>query len=78
VKDDSPYDFTGRRPWFRAKQAGYGYSPQTWQGWLATLLTVVAIAAVAVAVHGTMPGMLFILIPIAALLVVTRFASRRR
>lgn len=26
--------FTGRRPWFGRKRFGYGYRPQTWQGWL--------------------------------------------
>ncbi len=23
------------RPWFRARRYGYGWTPQTWQGWLA-------------------------------------------
>ncbi len=24
------------RPWFKRKKIGFGYSPQTWQGWLCT------------------------------------------
>jgi hypothetical protein len=38
--------FTGRRPWFGRKRFGYGYAPQTWQGWLllAVLLALLIIA----------------------------------
>jgi len=28
--------------WFRKKTIGYGWTPCTWQGWLATLLLVFA------------------------------------
>ena len=29
------HDIDGRRPWFRAKKYGWGWSwPLTWQGWL--------------------------------------------
>jgi hypothetical protein len=33
------------RPWFRPKTFGYGATPITWQGWLATLLFVLVILA---------------------------------
>ena len=32
--------------WFRPKRYGYGATPTTWQGWVLTLGTVAAMAAV--------------------------------
>ena len=39
--------FRAKRPWFGPKRIGYGYRPQTWQGWLllAVLTALVIIAA---------------------------------
>jgi hypothetical protein len=34
-----------RRPWFGSKRVGYGIRPQTWQGWLITLVVVAVIIA---------------------------------
>ncbi len=34
------------RSWFRPKRFGFGYSPATWEGWLATALIIVAIVSV--------------------------------
>lgn len=36
------------RPWFGPKRIGWGYRPQTWQGWLITIVVVAAVVAVAV------------------------------
>ena len=33
-------------PWFRAKRFGWGWTPITWEGWLVTLLGVVAFLAI--------------------------------
>ncbi len=33
----------GKRPWFGPKRIGWGYRPQTWQGWLVTGLMVAVI-----------------------------------
>jgi hypothetical protein len=33
----------GNRLWFGPKRIGYGLRPQTWQGWLVTLLLVAVI-----------------------------------
>lgn len=33
------------RDWFRPKTAGYGWTPNTWEGWAAILLFVLACAA---------------------------------
>lgn len=38
------------RPWFGPKRLGFGLRPQTWQGWLVTLVPAVLVVAVAVAV----------------------------
>lgn len=32
-----------RDPWFRPKRAGIGWTPCSWQGWLATALLIGAI-----------------------------------
>lgn len=34
------------RTWFRPKRLGFGYSPATWEGWLATALIAAAIVGV--------------------------------
>jgi hypothetical protein len=39
------------RPWFGPKRVGYGLRPQTWQGWLVTLVPVVIIVVVAIALR---------------------------
>jgi hypothetical protein len=31
------------RQWFRPKRLGFGISPATWEGWLATALLIAAI-----------------------------------
>lgn len=33
--------------WFGPKRIGYGISPRTWQGWLATLIFAAAFAGIA-------------------------------
>jgi hypothetical protein len=45
--------FGGRRPWFGPKRFGWGYRPQTWQGWLVTALSVVAIIVAGTVAKGT-------------------------
>jgi hypothetical protein len=35
-------------PWFGPKRIGIGFRPQTWQGWLITLIVVCAIVTVAI------------------------------
>jgi hypothetical protein len=30
-------------PWFRPKTLGYGMTPATWQGWVATVVLIVAL-----------------------------------
>jgi hypothetical protein len=36
------------KPWFGPKRIGWGIRPQTWQGWLVTMLVVAAIVLIAV------------------------------
>lgn len=36
-----------RRPWFRPKRFGFGWTPATWQGWLVTIGGAGLIALVA-------------------------------
>ena len=37
---------SGNRDWFRRKHVGYGFTPQTWQGWLITFLPIIIIIAI--------------------------------
>jgi hypothetical protein len=58
--------FTGRRPWFGPKRFGYGYRPQTWQGWLLlAVLLALLITAASIA-----PGSPFFFAALAAVIVV--------
>jgi hypothetical protein len=34
-----------KKPWFGPKQVGWGWTPISWEGWLATALCVVAVIA---------------------------------
>lgn len=38
---------SSERLWFRRKTYGWGWTPATWEGWLTTLLAVIAIFAAA-------------------------------
>jgi hypothetical protein len=58
--------FSGRRPWFGPKRFGYGYRPQTWQGWL-LLAVLVALLITAASVAPKSP---FFFVALAALIVV--------
>lgn len=37
---------SGQRPWFRRKTFGYGWTPQTWQGWLITIASAAVVIAI--------------------------------
>jgi len=56
----------GRRPWFGPKRFGYGYRPQTWQGWL-LLAALVALLMTAASIA---PGSPFFFVALVALIVV--------
>ncbi|MGY8997663.1 MAG: hypothetical protein ACKVH7_14560 [Alphaproteobacteria bacterium] len=38
---------SGSKPWFRKKKYGFGFSPNTWQGWLITVVVVIIVIAIA-------------------------------
>jgi uncharacterized membrane protein len=40
-----------RRPWFGPKRVGWGYRPQTWQGWALIIALVVAVIIVKIVVR---------------------------
>lgn len=40
-----------RRSWFGPKRVGWGIRPQTWQGWLITLLVVALIVILPLIAH---------------------------
>jgi len=41
-------------PWFRPKVLGYGASPASWKGWLATAGFVILMAVVMSILHGVL------------------------
>ena len=45
--------FSGKRPWFGPRRIGFGYGPQTWQGYLVSGLSVVAVIVTATVAKGT-------------------------
>jgi hypothetical protein len=47
----------GKRPWFGAKRFGYGYRPQTWQGWATMAVLAGFLITVASVTHGHSPLM---------------------
>jgi hypothetical protein len=57
---------SGRRPWFGRKRFGYGYRPQTWQGWL-LLAVLVALLMTAASIA---PGSPIFFVALAGLIVV--------
>jgi len=46
--------FNGKRPWFGPKRIGWGYRPQTWQGWLVSALSLAAVIVAGAVAKGTL------------------------
>jgi len=44
-------DQQDHRPGFGPKRVGYGFRPQTWQGWLIVAVFVVAVVVIALLIH---------------------------
>lgn len=55
--------------WFRPKRFGWGVSPTTWQGWLATLIVVTLGIAVAMLARRFGSAFLALLIPVTAIFI---------
>lgn len=68
------YDLPDRRPWFRPKRFGYGWAPQTWQGYLITAAGILAIVLIATLDRGRSRDFL-IAIPV-VLIVLAKVLSR--
>ncbi|HSZ48297.1 MAG TPA: hypothetical protein VK823_23365 [Streptosporangiaceae bacterium] len=65
------------RPWFGRKRFGYGYRPQTWQGYLLTGLCVLFIIIMAAITGGHSPLMALALIPIGVVAIIAAVQGRR-
>jgi hypothetical protein len=39
------------KPWFRPKLIGYGFTPNTWQGWLITFFGAAKVAAIILSIN---------------------------
>jgi hypothetical protein len=76
MTDNDPFGRRGR-PWFAPKAFGYGYRPQTWQGYLLSALCVLFIVVLAAITGGHSPLMIIALIPIALVFIVARVQGRR-
>ncbi|MEO7053978.1 MAG: hypothetical protein ABI191_03300 [Rhizomicrobium sp.] len=67
--------------WFRQKRFGYGATPNTWQGWLFTIVSAVLTMAVILAAnfaHDNGPRFLLILVGLPLVLVPTILISRAK
>jgi hypothetical protein len=67
----------GRRPWFGPKLFGYGWSPQTWQGYLIVAAVIGITLLLTVGTHKGSTPYLVAVIPLAAIAII-RTAARRR
>jgi hypothetical protein len=80
MTDDDPFGpgaGRGRKPWFGPKRFGYGYGPQTWQGYLLLLVSLVPLVILAAVTGGHSPIMVLGVIPPAAVGVFARIQGRR-
>ena len=68
--------FTGKRPWYGPKRFGYGYGPQTWQGWLVSALSLVAVVVAGAVAKGT-PWFYAVVIAVVAVHLVIVVVQRR-
>jgi hypothetical protein len=48
MPDSDRHPAAGKRPWFGPKRIGWGYRPQTWQGWAITLIPVLVVILIIV------------------------------
>ncbi|MHB1596272.1 MAG: hypothetical protein ACYCU3_19100 [Streptosporangiaceae bacterium] len=51
MPDSDRHLAAGKRPWFGPKRIGWGYRPQTWQGWAIVLVLMLAAILVSVLVR---------------------------
>jgi len=45
-EDGVPMNDKEPRPWFRPKHVGYGYTPQTWQGYAVVFIPLVVLVVI--------------------------------
>jgi hypothetical protein len=51
MPDSDQYPTAGKRPWFGPKRIGWGFRPQTWQGWAITLIPPLVVILIVVLVR---------------------------
>jgi hypothetical protein len=68
----------GKRSWFGPKRFGYGYRPQTWQGFLISGLLIAFIIVLAAVTGGHSKWMMLAIIPAAGLAIFARTMGSRR
>jgi hypothetical protein len=67
---------SGKRPWFGPKRIGWGYRPQTWQGWLVTAIMVAVLIGAASVAQGA-PWFFVVVVAVIAAPFVIIAAQRR-
>jgi len=65
------------KPWFRPRQMGFGYIPQTWQGFLLTALCVAFVIVMAAITGGHSPLMAIAIIPFALIMIIGAVQNRQ-
>jgi hypothetical protein len=66
----------GKRPWFGPKRIGWGYRPQTWQGWLVTAIMVAVLIGTATVAQGA-PWFFVVVVAVVAVPFIIIAAQRR-
>jgi hypothetical protein len=67
----------GKDSWFGPKRFGYGYAPQTWQGFVLVGLAVAIVAVMAAIFGGHSPIMVLAVVPLGAVAIFARVQGRR-
>ena len=65
----------GDVPWFGPRRAGWGWSPITWQGWVATVGVLVAVVASVLVHDGVALGLSVALLPVLIVMCVLKGTS---
>jgi hypothetical protein len=68
----------GKRPWFGPKLFGYGFRPQTWQGYLVVALAAVPLIVIASLTGGHSRWTILGALPLVLVAVLARFMGGRR
>jgi len=79
TRDDPFGQQSGRqgKAWFRPRRLGFGYVPQTWQGFLLTALCIGFVLVMAAITGGHSPWMVIAIIPFGFIMIIAAVQNRQ-